>query len=162
MKILIMLSFFIPMLVLLTACPMERDRDLLTVYNNADHSISFFLADYYSEQFGDPTYPDTTLSIYREGLIFPCAVKDKPTWNEISPLEDTYKRFKTDTLCFFIFDTDTLNKYDWTTIRNDYKILQRYDLSLQDFIRLKRIITYPPDERMKDIKMWPPYGSKNN
>jgi len=160
MKNLIMLSFLIPLLVLLTACPMERDRDLLTVYNNTDHSISFFLADYYSEQFGDPIYPDTTLSIYREGLILPCVLKDKSIFNEISPLEDTYKRFGTDTLCFFIFDTDTLSKYDWATIRSDYKILQRYDMSLQDFKRLKNTITYPPSETMKDIKMYPPYGSR--
>jgi hypothetical protein len=143
---------------LLTACPMEDDRQDITVYNYAEYSISFFLADYYSEQFGDPIYPDTTLSVHRDKRDCHVANKDRPTIYEKKPLlKDLYKDAQTDTLCFFIFNTDTLNKYDWETIRKDYKILQRYDLSLQDFERLKCRITYPPSEDMKAIKMYPPY-----
>lgn len=38
-------------------------------------------------------------------------------------------------------------------------IIQRYDIGLKDLQRTNWLLTYPPSESMKDIKMWPPYGS---
>lgn len=62
-----------------------------------------------------------------------------------------------DTLTLFIFSYDTLQKYNWETIRTQYKILKRYDLSTQNLKQLKWAISYPPTEAMKDIKQFPPY-----
>jgi hypothetical protein len=58
---------------------------------------------------------------------------------------------------------DTINKYSWEEIQRDYKVLRRYDLSVEDFNLLYKKngdseILYPPDERMKYMKMYPPYG----
>lgn len=41
----------------------------------------------------------------------------------------------------------------------DWYELARYDLTLNDLITLNWEISYPPDERMKSIRMWPPFDS---
>jgi hypothetical protein len=143
--------------ILLTACPSPaEDSENINIKNEWDHDISFYFSSYFANGRGDTFYPDTALSIeiwYRPVNV----VKGKTYRDNVYPLERIYKRNNVDTLCFFIFATDTLNMYDWDTIRDEYKILQRYDLSLQDFKRLKNTITYPPTEEMKDMKMHPPY-----
>ena len=45
----------------------------------------------------------------------------------------------------------------WETVREDYIILQRYDLSIAELEKLNWTIYYPPAEAMKDIYMYPPY-----
>jgi hypothetical protein len=52
-------------------------------------------------------------------------------------IEEVFKYVKSDTLSFFIFSSDTLNKYPWDSIRSNYMILQRYDLSLTDLAKSK-------------------------
>lgn len=47
---------------------------------------------------------------------------------------------------------DTLAGNSFQKIRTDYTILKRYDLSYQDFERLKLRIAYPPDSYMARIK----------
>jgi hypothetical protein len=59
----------------------------------------------------------------------------------------------TDTLKWYVLK-EGLSGSNW---RDD--VLQRYDLSLGDMRALDWTLTYPPDERMKDVKMWPPYST---
>jgi hypothetical protein len=144
-----------------TACPyfsMEDDRDYITVYNRSDEDISFYFAFDDAPDFGWFTYPDTSI-MTKEVSEYHLwdAIKGNHKRFEISPLAVYYRDTHTDTLCFFILSTDTIAKYDWETIRTEYKILKRYDLSYQNFIKLGYKISYPPNERMKNIKMWPPY-----
>lgn len=125
----------------------------VTFYNNTDHDIGYYIG----MGGGDGTvYPDTLLpngyshaGVYRNSDI---TINVEGTWAE------WYGYLKTDTLCFFILNSDTLNKYPWEEIRKDYKILRRYDLSLQDLEYLEYKIYYPPTPKMRDIKMYPPYG----
>jgi len=42
----------------------------------------------------------------------------------------------------------------------DSVFLQRYDLTIRDLDILDWTLSYPPDERMKNIKMYPPYGGE--
>ena len=63
-------------------------------------------------------------------------------------------------MSLFILSCDTLAKYPWEQVREDYNILVRYDLRLQDLYKLDFKVVYPPSEAMKDMKMYPPYGSK--
>jgi 3-deoxy-D-arabino-heptulosonate 7-phosphate (DAHP) synthase len=63
----------------------------------------------------------------------------------------------------FYFHPDTVAKYKKEEIQRNYKVLRRYDLSVEDIQKLKNkndvpVITYPPTEATKDIKMYPPYG----
>jgi len=64
---------------------------------------------------------------------------------------------KQNTLYVFLYSVDTLNKYPWSQIQKDYKILQRYALSIDDLQKLDWNVTYPPSPAMKDMKMYPPY-----
>ena len=62
-----------------------------------------------------------------------------------------------DTLSIYLFHVDTLAKYSIDEIREDYKVLQRYDLSLEDLEHLDYKLSYPPDAKMSGVKMYPPY-----
>lgn len=64
-----------------------------------------------------------------------------------------------DTLLIFVFNADTLDTYGWDYVREHYKVLQRYDLSLEDLQDLNFRLCFPPSEAMKHIHMWPPYGT---
>ena len=109
-----------------------------------------------------PHYPDTSLSnseTYHKYVVYDISKVIKPgiylkrlTWKEY------FKALPNDTLSFFIFSTDTLNKYPWSDIVRDYKILKRYDFSLQDMIKIRGQIHYPPTTLMRDIKQFPAYG----
>jgi hypothetical protein len=58
----------------------------------------------------------------------------------------------------FVLDLQVVESNPWMDIYNNYMVLRRYDLSLADLQCLNWIITYPPTEAMKDMKMYPPYG----
>ena len=64
-------------------------------------------------------------------------------------------------LMVFVFDADTIDYYGWSYIRDNHINItkQRYDLSLDDLIKLDFILQFPPTEEMRDIKMWPLYGT---
>jgi len=107
-------------------------------------------------------YPDTTLPIDPNKANIggvPPYTKQVIYMNGVS-YEKMIKSLPKDTLSYFLILEDTLLMYDWEEIRRDYKILKRYDLSLQDLKRLNYTIPYPPDDRMKDMKMYPPYESE--
>lgn len=98
---------------------------------------------------------DTTISheiplfimLWSSGLM-----ADEDTGNEwISAMAPT------DTLRLFYFHSDSIAHLGWNKIRDDYKVLVRYDLSQEDIYNLDAEIHYPPREAMKDIHMYPPY-----
>ena len=57
----------------------------------------------------------------------------------------------------FVLDADVVENHDWETIRENYMILVRYDLSFADCEKINWTLDYPPSEAMKDIPMYPPY-----
>jgi hypothetical protein len=42
-------------------------------------------------------------------------------------------------------------------VSSDSVFLQRYDLTIKDLDKLGWTLIYPPDERMKNMGMYPPY-----
>lgn len=64
------------------------------------------------------------------------------------------RRIPSDTLMIFVMDAELLESKN-THINN--AIIQRYDLSLQDLQQINWTLTYPPNESMKNIKMYPSY-----
>ncbi len=64
-----------------------------------------------------------------------------------------------DTLMIYVFDGELIENISWDIISSEYKVLRRYDVSLEDLQRLNWTITYPPTEAMRDVKMFPPYGT---
>ena len=48
-----------------------------------------------------------------------------------------------DTLMVFVFDAQVLENTDWETVKQQYLILKRYDLSLEDLRNMDWTIEYP-------------------
>ncbi|MCC8145528.1 MAG: hypothetical protein LIO93_03620 [Bacteroidales bacterium] len=151
--------YLITVVFLFTGCPDIYDRDTQIYFENKSDVSIFIHYPLIGMQGG--IYPDTTLSFNYSGYsIKPNAYVYGGISN--TTIENWILSFPKDTVSIFIFDKDTLDKYSWKTIQQHYKILKRYDLSLDDFNKLSDkngvpIITYPPTELMKDIKMFPPY-----
>ena len=72
-------------------------------------------------------------------------------------IERWFSYFPQDTISIFLFDEETVENVPWETVVKEYLVLQRYDLSIEDFKRLDNDIHYPPTPEMRDIHMWPPY-----
>jgi hypothetical protein len=136
----------------------------IDIYNNSEFIISTYMP---LIGIAGAVYPDTTLSILKENIGYP-TISGKTAHRTISNIsyEKWIASFPNDTVSIYIFNQDTLNRYSWEEIQRDYKILQRYDLSLEDIRKLKNQygvpeIPYPPTEIMKNMKMYPPYGTYN-
>jgi len=146
-------------------------RDLLPNYydinysNGTAHDIYYCALDHQGKEMNG-IYPDTTITFNERWIATIKAHSYVITNIGISPVEDLFKNSPSDTLSVFYFHPDTVAKYSWEEIRQGYKILRRYDLSLEDIYTLYNKsgvpeIPYPPDERMKNMKMYPPYGMIN-
>lgn len=106
-------------------------------------------------------YPDTTLTFGRNCVEYP--IKPNGMTYEVfydRTIEEWFLILPKDTMSVYFFNYDTLQHYSWETIRREYKILQRYDLSIEDLHLLDDNIVYPPSEAMKNMKMYPPYKRK--
>jgi hypothetical protein len=130
------------------------------IYNNSNDTIFLYVA-----LGGDEgiEYPDTTIS-FSQNFVKQKQINPYQKYNDGHPytIESLFSnRLHNDTLSIYIFNQDTLDTYSWDIIQRDYKILQRYDLSLEDIYALKEnnvpVIPYPPSEKMKNMKMYPPY-----
>ena len=87
-------------------------------------------------------YPDTTLTVNRPSLLQVNPndhndLRSGPKWEYI------INEIPSDTLSIYIFDADTINAYDWSQIKEGYKVLKRYDLSVEDLKQKNWTVTYP-------------------
>ncbi|MCD8528648.1 MAG: hypothetical protein LRY27_01410 [Chitinophagales bacterium] len=57
--------------------------------------------------------------------------------------ENNFSFLPRDTLTVFIFDAQVIEDSTWNSIRDNYLILKRYDLSFQDLDSMGWEITYP-------------------
>jgi hypothetical protein len=142
----------------------DHDDGAIYIDNKSGFAISFYFPLVGME---GGVYPDTTLfliptqkSIYENFYIESGEGRARGLSN--ITVENWILTFPKDTVSIYIFEKDTLKAYTWEEIQRDYKILQRYDLSIEDLKKLSNeddipIITYPPTEAMKDMKMYPLY-----
>lgn len=149
LKFIVLLSF----LPILVACPGKDYKHSFRFSNNSDVDVYIYLG-VADRDLGGTLYPDTAVAEVKCGVPFNKGESRYYDYNY------EYNKGYTNVLSLFIFDADTFNTYSWEEIKNGYKILKRYDLSPQDIERLKYRISYPPTATMRDIKMYPPYGSE--
>jgi len=157
MKRILIVIFLLPVL-FISGCPHSHTPYAYKMYNNAGYDIYVGFGLWYATYL----YPDTSFKqLHNYELV---KSNSFSTHRVGDPLDETIKqRMPRDTVSIYYFHADTVNKYPWEIIQQDYKILRRYDLSSQDIVTLKNKngipeIPYPPDERMKYMKMYPPYG----
>lgn len=121
----------------------EREPGDLYIINKSDHDIGYYAADGHED---GTFYPDS-LPLTNIYVFSPLEPNSKDVLLRIWGLSTWRKFFEDylphDTLSVFIFHSDTLNKYSWDEVRDGYKILKRYDLSLDDFRRMDYTLTYP-------------------
>ena len=148
--------------------------------NKSDHEIIVYWSHFYSAYYPPSLtiYPDTALP--KQYFYAPCgeevAELDSVALHnpllfvvepgnsscesgfETDPLGTLFGAPPHDTLSVFILHADTVRKYSWDEIRDNYNIIVRYDLSKDDVKRFAGYtIPFPPTEAMRDMKMWPPY-----
>jgi hypothetical protein len=105
-------------------------------------------------------YPDTMLS---HDFFFTTiepgeTVSDAITnWGRNNTMRALYEALPSDTICYFFIDADTIAHYGRINVCDDYRILVRYDLSVDDVEVLQETIPYPPSPAMRYMKMYPPY-----
>lgn len=88
------------------------------------------------------SYPDTAI-LAQEYVIAGLGAGDEKPFDSKKQWKDRINELPKDTLSIFIFSNDTLKKYGWETVRKDYKILARYDISAGDLEAANHKLTYP-------------------
>jgi len=150
MKNLIYLLVIAFSLFFLTACPDNiMEEGSFKFYNNSDRNIYMYLG-IATRESGGTLYPDTMISEV-QATVGPILKNGFYRYQ--------YRRFKDcDTLCLYIFDADTVEKYSWDDVKLGYMIIKRYDLDFtNDLKEFDYTIYYPPTPIMKEIPMYPPY-----
>jgi hypothetical protein len=123
----------------------------LSVINNSEDSVCAYSADRRR-----PTqYPDTLLLANRPAL-FIIRPGGKSYNDSQIPWTKEVEQLPGDTLSVFIIDAKLYRDSSWSYIRDNYRILKRYDLSSDNLKLLNSEIPYPPTEWMKEnVKMYP-------
>lgn len=144
------LKYFLSVLIcfLLTGCPEGDYKSIFVFENSSSKDVLVYLGGI-SRENGGCLYPDTLLPDSEVGIIFPRGVVRGYSFNTVP---------NADTLCLFIVDKAIVDTIPWKKIHDENIILKRYDIAITDFVRLNWEITYPPNEAMKNIKMFPAYG----
>jgi hypothetical protein len=132
LKVIYVLAF----LFIMSNCVYDRMDFKLKITNNSNADIYFF--DTFS-------YPDTSIRVeynptYSKTEYFikngeTKSVVVRGTWDESFKIWDT--------LIIFIYDAKTLETTPWDSIRKNYLILKRFDLTLQSLENLNWIISFP-------------------
>ena len=132
-----MKKIFISLIVLdiLTACvPIDRQY-YIYLKNNSNIGI-WYLTNY---NFPDTLLPDSNLNLY-----FVSAGEKKIIVGSPQKWEaDFTNYFPKDTCQIIFFNADTINRYDWETIKSQYKISVKIDYSKNYLQSNDWIINYP-------------------
>ena len=151
----IRIAYFMVLLVAITVlqgCPVIEECYPQYFHNKSSDTVCVYFA------FGSVSaYPDTVIPANPNAIsMFVNPNSMLQICNDGIPYSKMLKKLPKDTLSVFIFNVDTLFKYNWNITRAEYKVL-RYDLSFNDLESLDNTIPYPPDERMRNMKMYPPF-----
>jgi hypothetical protein len=118
---------------LLACTPMDREYSIL-IKNNTSVSIFFYVSQ---------DYPDTLLPQTKQYVKI-IETNNTKSFDNPHKWEDDFSTiYPKDTLLIFFFNADTINRYDWETIRKGYKIMERRAYSKGDLEKSNWTITYP-------------------
>lgn len=144
------------LLVLVLASCEYSDREYpLVIVNNSNKKLGVYLGySGYTEYY----YSDTTICKTKPYTLD--LFNQANEWIDHSRIEwkEHLTQLPKDTMSIFILDMDTVNANPWQKIRENYKILKRYDLSIKDLEILDYRIPYPENTKMQNMKMYPKYG----
>ena len=131
--------------------------------NNAQYDIMFY-SPLIKPHTNDPNeniiYPDTSLCPQMPSKMFVIHSREEGYYNGYrgkDTREDIWPY--NDTISLFVFNADSVSKYGWDPTKEELVLLQRYDVVFDEITGYGKQPTFPPTEAMRDIKMWPPYGT---
>jgi hypothetical protein len=154
-KILVELKAIIVIIIIMAFSCEDKlfPRISIGIINNSVHDIQYLTTIYEPDGL---IYPDTILPLNIRPP-FRLSKAGKSSYMDFNMTgKDLFSEVPSDTLSIFIFHPDTIALYDWETIRAEYNVLVRYDLSFEDLERLDWNVYYPPNEKMEGTKMYPP------
>ena len=141
-------------LLTMTSCPFYMDKEAgVSINNQSDNDLYMEIGlDSISSFYTPPNYvfDEIRLCKHNERKYFICTGL---YWDEF------FKTHNLKTISIFLLDSDTVQAYDIQTLKEEYKIKCRYDVTLKDLDIFRCTFTYPPTPEMRDIKMWPPYST---
>ena len=126
------------MSIILAGCLMDVEYDLL-FHNNSNKTIIFY-----------PTFSgEDTIPLGTEFCIAPYTAAIVLWSQEYDFLDQEYALYRRDTLCWNVKN------------RSNDSVIQQYFLSLPDmkYIMKHDGFAFPPSPTMRNMKMWPPYGT---
>lgn len=94
---------------------------------------------------GNWEYPDTSINFTNPALAGSFYQVDANSSDDPLRITDTYEgRFaQHDTFMVFVFDSEVLETSTWDEVTENYLVLKRYDLSLEDLHGMNWTISYP-------------------
>ncbi len=150
------LSLFCISLTLIISSCVKDGHETFTVSNHSKQQLFFdWCADYPSPDTIRINVKPNTVEANPGYIIPPLSDKKFGTnqlWGRIEKLfyNKTHKSF-------MLFDYDLLMTENPETIAENYMVLVRYDVTLDDLDRLDWTLHYPPTPAMRDVHMYPPY-----
>lgn len=138
-------SLFVCMIsIILAAATCKKEKENchyhLSVLNNSNKPIYVAM---------NLNYPDTSITdpnpfLSPELSKVNSGVKNHWGFSFRDCIEDVFQyRIPSDTIMVFIFDSAILSQNSWNLVKQNYLVLRRSDLSLQDLKDKKFLITYP-------------------
>ena len=116
----------------MTTCYYFGNPHELVIENRSSSKIFFYISN---------QYPDTLLPSSSKYVI---SIQPNSVYCIDNPTQKTYPGLnRKDKMFIFFFDSDTIERYDWKIIREEYKILERRTSSMQDIINSEWRIVYP-------------------
>ncbi|NDV79780.1 hypothetical protein [Dysgonomonas sp. 511] len=132
-KNLLLATGIILMASMFTACP-DFEGEYIWLRNNSDLNVVGYVG---GEDLGEPTYPDTLLPSKNLTRHVSKAAS--------APQYYFRKDIKNSKVCVFFLDNDTIAKYGWDKVRDEYMILKRVDVD-EKYLRQKDVnwtVEYP-------------------
>jgi hypothetical protein len=126
-----------------------KRRYALVLWNREFYEIEFLI----SKVGVSPVYPDTSLSMQMSYFRKVTPQVSAGTSSSV-PWAEIFAYQPSDTMSIYIVHPDTLAKYTWNTIQATYNILQRYDISAQDYENRKGVFEYPYDSTLGKLKVF--------
>jgi hypothetical protein len=139
-KMIILLIVSISFLTLSNSCENLMEK-WYTIKIQNDSNNRFFVSAG-CERYGLFSYPDTLLPTSKPSLLS-VSPNDYNNLRSMIKWEEIIKEQPENKLSIYFFNADTIDKYEWPEIKTGYKVMKRFDLSLEDFQGMNWTITYP-------------------
>jgi len=109
-----------------STCSKSRYSTAFFIKNNSSKTILYSWSD---------KYPDTSITDILNGVPIDPLQTRGPFYYTVSPIAGIVE--------IFLFNSITVDSIPWDTIKKNYMVLKRYDLTIDSINQMNRIVTYP-------------------